>query len=195
VEWQTTSTILSRLRANDATAWSLFVDRFRQPIIRFCQRSGLSNHDAEDVAQETLAAFASGYRDGKYDRQRGRLSGWLFGIAYHQILRERQRQAQRAKTAAQVATSGFWEVLPDETEAAELWDLQWEQSLLQECINLARSDFEPTTIRAFELSVQGQQPAAAVSEALGVPVKTIYNAKHRVLRRIRELREQFEDFE
>jgi RNA polymerase sigma-70 factor (ECF subfamily) len=193
VDWETTSTILSRLRANDEPAWSSFVQRFRRPVVRFCQRSGLSDHDAEDAAQETLIAFATSYRDGKYSRERGRLSSWLFGIAYHQVLRARQQQARIAKASGQVVTSEFWAELPDEAAAAENWDLQWEQALLKECIDRVQSEFEPTTVSAFQLTVQHQQAPAIAAKELGVPVKTIYNAKHRVLKRIRELREQLEE--
>lgn len=196
VEWQTTSTLLSRLRDNDESAWSGFVERFRRPVIDFCRGYGLPHHDAEDVAQDTLAAFAEAYRRGKYDRDRGRLSRWLFGIAYHQILRQRQRCARRSvKEAGQIGDTKFWAELPDEKASIESWDQQWEQSLLAECLKQASLEFQPTSVQAFQLSVIEDRPAAEVAEQLNVSVKTIYNAKHRMLKRIRELREQFEELE
>ena len=87
----------------------------------------------------------------------------------------------------------FWDQLPDEHAAQDAWEREWEQWVLNECLNQVRAEFEAQTLRAFELAVQNDQPAAEAARTLNVPVKTVYNAKHRVLKRIRELREQFED--
>ena len=56
-------------------------------------------------------------------------------------------------------------------------------------------EFQPTSVQAFQLTVMQDRPAGEVAEQLDVPVKTIYNAKHRMLKRIRDLREQFEELE
>lgn len=48
---------------------------------------------------------------------------------------------------------------------------------------------------AFELSVRGDGKPAAVAEELGVSVKSVYNARHRILKRLRELREELEAVE
>lgn len=152
--------------------------------------------DAEDVAQETLIAFADAFRDGKYERSKGRLSQWLFGIAYRQVLRERQRRARRgAKMALQVDRLSFWAGVPDEETATDAWEREWEQALLRECLEQARREFEPATFRAFEIAVRDNRPAAEAARELDVPVKAIYNAKHRVLKRLRELRAQYEEQE
>jgi DNA-directed RNA polymerase specialized sigma24 family protein len=55
-----------------------------------------------------------------------------------------------------------------------------------------RCEFELTTFRAFELAVQQGLDASDVAQQLNVPVKTVYNAKHRILKRIRELRSEFD---
>jgi DNA-directed RNA polymerase specialized sigma24 family protein len=89
-DWVTTSTILGGLRDfEDRASWERFVARFRAPIVRLALGHGLEAADADDVAQETLVAFADGFRAGRYDAQQGRLSSWLFGIAYRQVLRAR----------------------------------------------------------------------------------------------------------
>src|SRR5262245_42778033 len=90
-EWVTTSTVLKRLADfGDRDAWRTFDERFRAPIASFARKQGLSASDAEDVAQETLLGFAQAYKQGEYDKTRGRLSQWLFGIA-----RRRMAQARR----------------------------------------------------------------------------------------------------
>lgn len=195
MEWLTTTTVLANLRDyENRAAWERFAARFRRPIVTFARSLGLTDVDAEDVAQETLIAFAEAYRDGQYDRTKGRLSQWLFGIAYRQTLNERRGGARRAaRVAAPSDNTDFWAGVPDETAASQSWDREWEQALLEECIKQVRHEVEPVTLRAFELVVQHQRPPADAATELGVPIKLVYNAKHRVLKRIRELRAELED--
>ena len=195
VEWLTTSTILHGLRDYDnRAAWERLAERFRRPIIAFVRRMGLSEADSDDVAQETLIAFAQACRNGQYDAGAGRLSRYLFGIAYRQALAARRRIAREpAGMGDSSGDSAFWASVPDERTASVTWDAEWERALLQQCIERVRAEVEPLTLRAFELVVWHERSAAEAAAELGVPIKLVYNAKHRVLRRIRELRAALED--
>jgi RNA polymerase sigma-70 factor (ECF subfamily) len=193
MDWLTTSTILQDLGDfSNQVAWRQFAERFRSPIVRFARKLGLSDADAEEVAQETLVAFAAAYRDGRYDRSKGRLSRWLFGIAYRQIRNAQRRVARRAGVEAPPDRSSFWADVPDK-EASTHWDEQWEQALLDLCLQRVRQEVEPATMQAFELVMQANRSPADVAHELGVPVKTIYNAKYTVLTRVRELCAALED--
>ena len=194
MEWITTSTVLASLRDfNNQAAWDRFVSRFREPIHRFARTVGLGESDAEDVAQETLVAFAESYRRGSYDPAKGRLSQWLFGIAHRKALDERRQGGRRPKTAGS-SEAGSLEQLAVASEAAMMasWDQEWEQALLERCLEQVRIEVEPLTFQAFEMVVRESQDAAQAANVLGVPIKTVYNAKHRVLKRIRELRTEIE---
>ena len=194
MEWLTTSTVLASLRDFDnRQAWDRFVSRFREPIHNFARTVGLAESDAEDVAQETLVAFAESYRRGSFDPAKGRLSQWLFGIAQKKALDERRRGARRPLSPGSSEAGGL-EQLAVASEAALFasWDQEWEQALLEKCLEQVRVEVEPVTYQAFEMVVRESQDAAQAAAALGVPVKTVYNAKHRVLKRIRELRAEIE---
>lgn len=192
VNWLTTSTILEGLRRfDDRDSWVRLDARFRRPIVRFARSLGLSTSDAEDAAQETLLAFARAYREGGYDRSRGRLSRWLFGIAFRQALDHRRRSA---KAHGCVGTNGETSVREpiDEGSASHIWDTEWEESLLEQCLAQVRLEVEPQTMQAFETLVRLKLTPAQAAATLGMPVKSIYNAKHRVLGRVRELRTELE---
>ena len=187
-EWITTSTILGGLRDfEDRDAWGRFVARFRAPIVHLALGQGLRPADAEDVAQESLIAFADAFRAGRYDVQKGRLSRWLFGIAYRQILHARGARDRRDADAAVDVPE-----IADEAEATRSWDVEWERAILEQCMARARSEVQPSTFRAFELVAIENRDAAAVAGELAIDIKAVYNAKHRVLKRIRELRESME---
>lgn len=191
--WLTTATVLQKLRDFDnREAWDSFADRFRRPVVSFARGMGLKQADAEDVAQETLLAFAEAYRRGQYDPAKGRLSRFLFGIAYRQSLRARRSGVGTGVRDVNVGESGFWTEVPDEQAASGIWDTEWEKSVLDSCLQQVRQEFEPQTYRAFEAVVREERSAEEVAQSLGISIKSVYNAKHRILKRIRELRGEYE---
>ena len=194
VEWKTTSTVLDRLDASNSTpTWNDILSRFRNPIIRFAQQMGLPRQDAEDVSQETLMAFVISYRDKCYDRSKGRLSKWLFGIATRQILNARRRLAVRGVRVRLGNGTSFWSGIAGRATGTALWVREWERAVLQGYLDEVRTEVTAVTYRAFEMTIwAGRTPAEAASE-LGITIKAVYNAKHRILKRIRQLREEYEN--
>lgn len=194
MEWLTTSTMLRDLGEDRDEAWQRLVDRFRGPLVRFARRLGYSPSDADDLAQETLLQLVRQFRAGRYDRERGRLSTWLFGIAWHQAMRDRRQRGRREATitSEENDAASFWQALPDEREAQAIWEREWETAIVTACLDRVRREMEPTTIEAFEMVVVQDRPASDAAAALGIPVEHVYSAKHRVLTRLRAIRERLE---
>ena len=195
MDWVTTSTILERLRDfDDRDMWQQFAARFHRPLAAFVGRFGLNPDEVEDVVQETLLAFSGAYRRGKYARASGRLSSWLFGIAYRQAVNAQRKRAQAGARIADVGgQTSFFDRVPDESEAQTAWDADWEQATLETCLARVRGEVAENTYRVFELVVrQGVDPAAAATQ-LGMTRDAVYVAKHRVLKRLGELVRELED--
>lgn len=191
VEWRTTSTLLGRLASFDEReAWSGFVERFRRPLVALIRRLGVAPLDVEDVVQETLLAFAIALQSGGYVRERGRLSKWLLGIARKKAMRERGRAARRRR----VATVGDGRAPADrDSGAVGRWEAEWERALLDECLANVRREVAPPTYRAFELAVLHRRSTAEIAQELGIAETAVYNAKHRVVTRVRQLRRKFDE--
>lgn len=184
-DWITTSTILDQLGdTRQSNAWRMFVGRFRQPVVGFARRMGLSAADAEDVAQDTLATFVEAFRAGRYDRSKGRLSKWLFGIALR-VAFSKRRRAMRSARDIPFNPDDSDHAAPIDAQASREWNEAWEMSLYQLCLDRVRQEVEPMTMRAFELVVRGECSPADVAQKLNIPVKAVYNAKHTVLKRLR----------
>ena len=192
-EWVTTSTILLGLRRFDNDdAWRRFHTRFQKPILAFARRIGLTPSEADDCAQETLLEFANAYRSGKYDPDRGRLSSWLFGIAYRKALQARDARGRGTARKSEGANTEFWRSLPDEQSATEVFEREWRQAVFERCLEQVRREVAENTFLAFVLTVcQGRSPDEAAA-ALGITRGSVYTSKHRVLRRVRELQQQLE---
>jgi RNA polymerase sigma-70 factor (ECF subfamily) len=189
--WVTTTLLLEQLADGDEQAWAQVVERFREPVMRFARKLAVPDSDAEDVAQETLVTFLGDYRRGRYQRERGRLSTWLFSIAVQKI-RGRHRAADRLKLEVSAMTT-VMSALPDDDELRATWDAQWERHVFEHCLRQVRAELKPATVRAFELVALEQRSPAEAAAATELSVNSVYVAKHRVLRRIQELREQYED--
>lgn len=196
MDWITTSTMLARMqRFDDQEVWQRFFERFRRPLERFAQRCGLSQVEAEDAAQEALTAFLESFRAGKYERAKGRLSSWLFGIAFQLIANRRRRNAREAgRRAAPDAAGGEWADVSDERAASNVWDAEWEAATLEACMRQAQRELSEKTFEAFRLIVRDNRTADEAAAALGMTREAVYVAKHRVLKRLNELMQEYEHF-
>jgi RNA polymerase sigma-70 factor (ECF subfamily) len=194
MDWITTSVLLDRLQEVDPDAWSLFVARFRQPVVAFARRLGLNEEEAEDAAQETLLAFAKALREGAYDRAQGRLSSWLFGIARHRVLDvARRRRSKEEVVGAREDGSSFWSAVGDERTAADTFEQSWRESVFEACLAQVRKELKAGTVEAFELvALRGLTPEQA-AERLGITRNAVFVARHRVVARIRERVQEYEE--
>ncbi|HMN95321.1 MAG TPA: sigma factor [Phycisphaerales bacterium] len=192
MSWETTTILLERLRAFDDAAWRDFSERFRTPIAAFARRNGLDAEAAQDVAQEALAAAAEGVRAGRYERGRGRLSAWLFGIAWNEAMRRRRDDRFERQSPSIAGRTTFFSALPSEAAARTAWDHEWERFVLDRCMSVARGEFTDRVLAIFDaVAIRAVDPALVARE-FGVTRNAVFIAKHRVLRRLRELRESIE---
>ena len=183
----TTNThLLDGLRhASNRDVWQAYVARYRPLIVGFGRRLGLDAEDAEDTAQQTLIAFADSYRAGKYERDKGRLRTWLFGIARNQALNCRKRNARRRPRTATPDELDY--LSQDDDGLGAVWEREWRDAVLRACLEEVRREVKPATFEAFRLfSLEGIE-AERVGEQLGITANAVFGAKRRVLRRVREL--------
>jgi len=193
MEWVTTTQVLEELQSsNDAPAWQRFCGHFHTVVVNFAKHMGLSIPDAEDAAQETMLAFVKAFRDGKYNRDKGHLSDWLFGIAKHVILNLRKRQPLEKLVADKTTGTSFWDMIQDDHNIKLSWETEWRHMVLEKCFEQVRKEFDPKVFKAFELYALTQTAADKVAQQLEMSRNAVYIAKCRVLSRLRELDGQFE---
>ncbi len=83
--------------------------------------------------------------------------------------------------------------MPDEREASQMWDTEWEKTVIERCLAQARREVSESTFRAFELVVREGCSADEASTAAGLSRNAVYVAKHRVLKRLGKLMKDYED--
>lgn len=186
----TTSTVLLQgLRDHsNRQAWEQFERRYRTMLWSFCVKLGLQSADAQDASQEAITAFIEAYQAGRYDREKGRLRSWLFGIAHRKAVDIHRRRGREVVVSDQTDGSMFLSAVESPDQAAQIWEQEWRSAVLRACMDGVRSEFNPATFEAFELQVLHQQPVKEIAGLLSMTPHAVHCAKSRVLARIRELR-------
>jgi RNA polymerase sigma-70 factor (ECF subfamily) len=194
MQWITTTQILEDLKSsNDALAWNSFRDHFYPVVVNFAKSLGLSATYAEDAAQETMLTFLKAFRDGRYNKEKGRLGSWVFGVARRVILNFR-KQLPRERTIADSSTgTSFWDMIADDSAVKHTWETQWRRMVLERCLQQVRREFDSRVFKAFELYALSEKSVAEVGRTLGMSRNAIYVAKSRVLSRLRRLLTEFEE--
>lgn len=182
-----TSLLLALKDRENDDVWTAFCGRYQPLVLSFARKLGLTEHEAEDAAQETLMAFARAYERGAYDRDKGRLRQWLLGIAANKIRDVQRRRGREYVPDGITDKTGLLDGLPDDRTLSELWEAEWERSVLAACMEEVRRQVEPGTMRAFELFTLQEKPAEEVARQLGMTANAVFKAKRRVLSRMREV--------
>ena len=186
--WITTTQLLDELKTTkDASAWDRFCRHFHPVVVNFAMQLGLSHADAEDAAQETMAAFFKAFERGKYDRQKGRLSSWLFGVAKRVILNLRGRRPLERLIADKATGTSFWDLIEDDKSIEQTWENEWRQVVLKSCLEQARRELDSNAVTAFELYGLRGIEVEEVCRQLDMSRNAVYIAKSRVLSRLRKL--------
>lgn len=184
-ESRTTTAMLAALHDPDeVAAWEVFDARYRPVLIGFARNLGLGAEESADVAQETIARFVEQYREGRYDRERGRLGAWLVGIARYRILDVRRAQGRRALRGESAMVD-----LDDEASLSSVWEAERRTRIISIAMERLRAAgrTDSRTIEAFELLMVHGLAAAVVAEQLGMPIQSVYVAKSRIAARLQDL--------
>jgi len=176
---ETRSSLLERVRdLADKDGWVEF-DRFYRPMLtRYAKARGLDANDAEEIAQQCMAAIAN--QIDRFERNRS-FRGWLRGMVDHKVAdlfagRHRLKLADESALGAVAAT---------DPESGELWEKQWNQSHLDELLANLRDSFAEHTLKAFELYVICSYAVDEIARLLDMTPNQIYVAKSRVIKHIK----------
>lgn len=187
----TTTELLRGLHEQDNhAAWNEFDRRYRPILIAFLRRLGVSEVDADDVAQETLTCFIRDYRANRYDPRQGRLRCWLISIARCRCA-DLQRAAARRKVGR--GESAIAE-LPDDDTSEAVWEEEQKRVIFEQALGELQHSghFHERTLEAFDRVVLRHEPVAAVAAELEMTPQEIYNTKNRVIARLRAIAERCE---
>lgn len=184
-DWQTSTTLLRRLRRSpaDESAWNVFVDRYGRLVYRWCRQWRLQPADAEDVTQTVLVELARQMRSFVYDPQ-GSFRGWLKTVAYRTWSR-----FVAARMRAWPAVGDDLEQILSDAAGADLAQRLEEESdleLLQLAMTRVQARVQPHTWEAFRLLALEERSGAETARHLGMNVGAVFVARSKVQRMLRQ---------
>lgn len=179
---ETRATLLQRLKADGAAreiAWGEFVALYSPVISRFALARGVRPDGVEEVVQDVVGGFFAAQPRFSYDPAKGRFRAYLMACVANVIRsRLRRRVAEHEAASAQMVESAA----ADEAD----WDAAWKKSALDAAVSRLRDRYSDNpTFQAFEAVVIRGQPPDAVAASLGLSRDSVYQAKTRLLAKLR----------
>ncbi len=188
---RTTTMLLNGLgQPGDDAAWSSIDRRYRPSVTGMARRLGLSDADAADVSQETMVRVLREYREGRYDRERGRLRTWILAIARTKIADVHRKRSVRKEARGDSAMIS----IPSDAEMEDLWTTERRLVILREALAdlQASSKLSDHVVRAFELLVFHHRSVADVSRELEMTANDVYLARSRIAKKLKDIVQQIE---
>lgn len=182
------STLLGRLRERQPEAWERLCQVYGPLVYAWCRRGGLRDDVSADVMQDVFQAVAVGIDAFRRDRPGDSFTGWLATITRNKIRDHFRRQAASPDDAA--GGTDFYEQMqnipaPAGSDLTSV-SLDDRHNVVHRALNLIRGDFEAHTWQAFWQTTVEQRKPSDVAADLGMKVNAVYNAKRRVLHRLRD---------
>lgn len=190
------TSLLVRIQQMRPDAWARLVDVFSPIVYRWARKAGLNGADSADVVQDVFIAVARNI--GKFERQKQSASfrSWLATITRNRVKDcFKKRQHHPGGQGGTEALDQFHNV-PDQYSMS---DQELENSISLAALDrrlpirmleIVRSECDPKTWQAFWLTTVENVSAADVAERLEMPVGNVYQAKSRILARLRRRMEE-----
>jgi RNA polymerase sigma-70 factor (ECF subfamily) len=184
---ETRDSLLVQLKSPaNREAWDQFALVYRPVICRLARRRGLQDADAQDLAQRVLMAIASAIGSWEKSSESVQFRHWLRRVARNAIVNALSRRPHdRAAGGSAVHELLLEQAHPDPESNAQI-ELEYRRELYRQAARIVRSDVETETWRAFELTVIQNRSIDEAAIDLEKPVGTIYAARSRIMRRLRE---------
>jgi RNA polymerase sigma-70 factor (ECF subfamily) len=179
----------------DAAAWAEFVRLYRPVVIRLARRRGLQDADADDLAQQVLLAVARAVQRWEPDAERGRFRAWLRRIAENCAINALTRRPLDRGSGLTEELERLCEIpVPMGEETIEL-RREYRREVFQWAAREVRAEFQSETWAAFWLTAVQGATIEEAAETLSKSVGSIYAARSRVMKRLREKVGEWEETE
>jgi RNA polymerase sigma-70 factor (ECF subfamily) len=160
-------------------------------IVGWLRRQSVPDGEVDDLVQEIFLAVVRSLPSFSHSGRRGAFRSWLRTIASNYSCDYWKSPARRTTApGGDAAATAALALLEDpESPLNRYWDEEHDRHVLRCLLELAELEFEPTTMRAFRRVALEGASGSEVAAELGLSLASVYAARSRVLRRLRELAE------
>ncbi|TWU60503.1 RNA polymerase sigma factor RpoE [Rubripirellula tenax] len=171
---------------DDQAAWDEFVQIYHPVIYRTARYKGLQDADAMDVAQTVLMSVGRALAKRPHDPSRARFRTWL-----NTVTRNAAINALRGKTLDRGTGDSGVQAMLNAAEAKPLDDgdvleREYQKELFRTAARLVQPEFAGDTWQAFWRTTVDGEPIADVALDLGKQPGSVYAARSRIIRRLKQ---------
>lgn len=169
-------------------AWRRLVSLYEPLLHGWLRRQGVQHADAEDLVGETLATVAQELPSFNHNGHPGAFRSWLRGILVNRLRSFRRSRRTRSICHADSALlQRLADLLADPgSNLARQWDDDHDRYVARQLLVRIEPEFQPKTWQAFRrVALDGVDPDLVAAE-LDLSLASVYAAKSRILRRLRQ---------
>lgn len=168
----------------DRDAWERFVASYGPFLHRYARRRGVDEASAGDLVQQILMRVHRSVANWQPQADGPRFRNWLMTVARNQTItfcRQLERHRGVGGSAAQLV---FDAAAAEADDSAA--DREYRREVLLWAAAQVRDDVQPQTWQAFWLTAVEGRSCSEVAADLGLSIGSVYAARSRLLKRIRE---------
>lgn len=188
-----TSLVLRLQDAGDLAAWDEFAAIYGPVVFSIATSRGFQVADAENLVQEVFMAVASSVSDWLQRDDRGSFRAWLLRIARNAAVDMITQRATRTLGRDDSEAQAHLANLPAPSELSSALDLEYERMVFLRAAERVRASVAERTWDAFWLTSVEEISVEDAAAKLNTRPGNIYFARSRVMARIKELVQQYQD--
>ena len=179
----TRASLLGRLSDwEDHASWAEFHRLYHKLVFGLARRTGLSEEEAEEVAQDVFKRVAETIHVFESDPARGSFKGWLMNLTRWRVsdkFRQRPPVPLESLAAADSSTGPLGRI-PDEAALLTDWEGDWRRHVLDLALQAVARKTEAKHFQVFDLHHRQGWPILRIARELGMNPATLYVINHRL---------------
>ncbi len=168
IDEQDDLTLIAAISQGDSQALEALYDRYAAVVYRMALRIVKNQELAEDIVQEVF--WRVWRRSSSFERGRGRVAQWLFGVAHNLCIDELRRMRSRPISVYEDVEHPLIQQLPDEHTdvASEAWQAEQRRMITDMLDQLPNAQRQ-----AIEMAYFGGMSHQEIATRLNRPLGTI----------------------
>jgi RNA polymerase sigma-70 factor, ECF subfamily len=164
--------------------WDRFLRVYREPIHGWFLSRRVQASDADDLAQTVLLKLFQ--KLGSYSPEKGPFRPWLVTLLRHTML-DARRTGQRRPGDVARGDDGALDRLADDESLDDLGSRieSCGESLMKRALATVKAETSSVQWTAFERHEMQKRPAGEVGAEVGLSAGAVYQARYRILQKIR----------
>lgn len=185
---ETSLSLLGRVCADPADgSWDRLAGLYTPLLKKWLAEFGIQSADADDLVQDILLAVSRDLYRFDHSGRTGAFRAWLRTMLLHRVQNFFRSQKYRpAASGGSVWTEKLEQLADESSSASREWNLEHDRQVMAVLLESVRPRFESKTWEAFYRQMFDGQRADQVAAELGMPLNSVYVARSRVLRTLRQ---------